>query len=149
MVKKKKKKFWLSLCTRQRPVCGAVPLVNAGGAVEQGPQPGGDPQPQQPPSVTRHRAGRRVAAGSRALNFGHTGHIWTGALRCCRYREDPLPLLLHFYFIPFFWRQLWCSPSTWTPVMSSGRTESRAACSGSPWPCTGSSTRIKDCERSL
>lgn len=80
-----------------------------------------------------------------ALDFG-LGNIWTAkrCRRCCR-REFRL-LLQHFSSMLLSWSQLWCSPSTLTPAMSSGKTERRAACSGSPWPCTVNSTRTKGCE---
>lgn len=92
-------------------------------------------------SVKASSAEGRGTAGTAAPNFGLQDNICTVLQCCCR--EHTRLFMLHFYI---FWTSLWCSPSTWTPVMSSGGTESQAACSGFLLPCTGSWTRIKECE---
>lgn len=108
------------------------------------PQRAARPAAVSRPEGTGQRAEEQ--RGQRLETFGTTALTWTAPKCRCRSREDPPPCALHFYSILFFWSRLWCSRSTWTPVMSSGRTESRGVCSGSPSPCTGNSTRIRECE---
>lgn len=81
---------------------------------------------------------------SRGLSFGTVGRTWT-TLRCCCRDHDAL-LTPHFYSPFVFWSPLSCSPSTSTPIKSSGKMGSRGACSAFLWPCTDSSTRTKSCE---
>lgn len=87
---------------------------------------------------------REVHRRQGLLTLDCTGRIWT-SLRCCC-TVEPLLLSSHFSFILTCWSQMWCSPSTLTPVRSSGKTENQGVCSDSLLPCTDNSTRIKECE---
>lgn len=92
------------------------------------------------------RTSPKCSEARRAQRFSsESGNILT-APRCCCCCILCSPSL---HFSPAWsssWSPAWCSPSTWTQVTSSGRTESPAAYSGSHWRCTGSSTPIKECE---
>lgn len=112
-------------------------IMARGGAVEYHPNPVGFKQRQL--SVINWQSREEL----RGPNFTF-GQICT-TLQCCR-REDALLLTLHFYSSFMSWRQLLCSALTWTPIMSSEKTEILGACSAFLWPCTGSSTRTKSCE---
>lgn len=125
-------------------LCSSSPLATRppGGVAE-------EQQGEEPTGCSLHSncARLRGEAVSVAHEFGAAGHIWT-ALSCCCWKDPPL-FLLHFYFVLVVWIQLWCSPSTLTPVMLSGKVESRGPCSGFLSPCTGSSTQIKECKLCL
>lgn len=111
--------------------CSTVQMIGRGRCGASG---AGSPAGKQPAAASSQTAPaeRRGAAGLRGAYFGLQDNIWT-ALQCCC-RGDTQLFMLHFYT---FWTPFWCSPSTWTPDMSSGKTESRGACSGFLLQCTG------------
>lgn len=95
-------------------------------------------------SVNLQQAERWGAAVCVALNF-RLLDTSASALQCCCWKDPPL-FVLHLQFLFISWIQIWCSPSTLTPIMLSGKTENQGLCSGFLSPCTGNSTRIKECK---